>query len=40
MKDAEAEAESLSEDEKKLETDIKKEIDKLDYYLGDTEELI
>ena len=40
MKDAEAEAESLSEDEKKLETYIKKEIDKLDYYLGDTEELI
>ena len=30
----------LSEDEKKFEKDIKKEIDKLDYYLGDTEELI
>ena len=40
MKDAEAEAEGLSEDEKKFEKDIKKEIDKLDYYLGDTEELI
>ena len=40
MTDAEAEAEGLSEDEKKFEKDIKKEIDKLDYYLGDTEELI
>ena len=39
-KDAEAEAEGLSEDENKFEKDIKKEIDKLDYYLGDTEELI
>ena len=40
MKDAEAEAEGLSEDEKKFEKDIKTEIYKLDYYLGDTEELI
>ena len=32
--------EGLSEEEKKFEKDIKKEIDKLDYYLGDTEESI
>ena len=32
--------ESLSEEEKTFEKNIKKEIDKLDYYLGDTEELI
>ena len=31
---------STSEEEKKLEKDIKKETDKLEYYLGDTEELI
>ena len=32
--------EGLSEEEKKFEKDIKKETDKLNYYLGDTEELI
>ena len=32
--------EGLSEEEKKFEKDIKKETDKLEYYLGDTEELI
>lgn len=32
--------EGLSEEEKKFEKNIKKEIDKLDYYLEDTEELI
>ena len=32
--------EGLSEEEKKLEKDIKKETEKLEYYLGDTEELI
>ena len=31
---------STSEEEKNLEKDIKKETDKLEYYLGDTEELI
>ena len=32
--------EGLSKEEKKSEKDIKKETDKLDYYLGDTEELV
>ena len=31
--------EDLSEEEKNVEKEIKKEIDKLDYYLGDIEEL-
>lgn len=32
--------EGLSEEERKFERDIKKETDKLDYYLGDIEKLI
>lgn len=32
--------EGFSEEEKKFEKNIKKEIDKFDYYLEDTEELI
>jgi len=39
MKDAEAEAENTNEDQQRLEKDIDKEINKLKYFLEETDEL-